>query len=363
MRGFLDKLKKSKTFIVIGIAAASLASLVAGFVIVYYMLAGSAKGAPGVLSRVGNTLAYAVMGAKPHFYYLVGEKNGQEFRLLPGDAFEVTYRDEFVFKEISTDAFGSRRLSLDIEGMGKDNDFRVLLKGIELVDRTIKKGAAAPFNVVVRYDKEVIASLPVKVEITAQDWLRYAKETQNVKNKIAYLEKAIAMNSQDTNVRHMLIALYQKAGMKAEAAAQSRELAALKGGEQKAARLNEPLAAGVKPSVPESVKPSTEKKEPASAKRPAREKKHVAAAGSPAPKGNKGGQIKDAKKASKNDARDDQFYVRLGESYERKGNTREALKAYSRAYQLNPRSQKAGEKIPQLKIKLLKEKYKEEDDG
>lgn len=356
-------MKQSRTFIVIGIAAASLASLIAGCVILYYMLAGSTKGAPGVLSRVGNTLAYAVMGAKPHFYYLLGEKNGREFRLLPGDSFEVTYRDEFVFKEISTDAFGSRRISLDIEGMGKDNDFRVLLKGIELVDRTIKKGAAAPFNIVVRYDREAIASLPVKVEITAQDWLRYAKETQNVKNKIGYLEKAIAMNSQDTNVRHMLIALYQKAGMKAEAAAQHREIEAIRRGEQKTARSKVPATAGGRRSAPDSAKPAVEKKEPvAAAKRPAAEKKHVLSVAKPVPKGERGGQAKESMKASKSEGRDDRFYVRLGESYERKGNIREALKAYSRAYQLNPRSQKAGEKIPQLKIRLLKEKYKEDDD-
>jgi len=37
----------------------------------------------------------------------------------------------------------------------------------------------------------------------------------------------------------------------------------------------------------------------------------------------------------------------------------EALGAYTRAYELNPASGKAARKIPQLRIKMLQEKYKE----
>lgn len=38
----------------------------------------------------------------------------------------------------------------------------------------------------------------------------------------------------------------------------------------------------------------------------------------------------------------------------------EALKSYTRAYQLNPADEDAGERIPQLKIRLLREKREQE---
>ncbi len=324
----MDRLRESKTYVIVGIIVASLVSLTAGFVIVYYMLSGNSMSTAGGFSRVTNTLAFAIFGTKPHLYYLEGEKNGKEFRLKPGEAFEVTYRDEFVFKKISSDAFGSRRISLAVEGMKGENHFRVLLKGIELVDQTVKKEAPAPFQILVRYDRDVIASLPVKVEITAQDWLRYAKETQNVKLKIEYLKKAIALNSQDTNVRQALIALYLKAGMTGEASALRHELAALKGTEYKTAVKKEPPKAVIKPARSERAKASDSKRDStAASSRAVMEKK----------------------------------YLHLGAEYERKGNIKAALRAYSKAYELNPRSAKAGEKIPQLKIRLLKEKYKDEE--
>lgn len=340
----MDRLRESKTYIIVGIVAASLVSLAAGFVIVYYMVSGNSKGTAGGFSRVTNTLAFAIFGAKPHFYYLEGEKNGKEFRLLPGETFGVTYRDEFVFKQISTDAFGSRRISLAVEGMGGENHFRVLLKGIELVDKTVKKGTPAPFQILVRYDRDVIAALPVKVEITAQDWLRYAKETQNLKLKIEYLKKAIALNAQDTNVRQALIALYLKAGMTGEASALQRELAALKGTEYKTAAKKEPPKAVSKPTRTETAKASGSRRDATSRSERA-----------------KASDSKRDASAANNRSDMEKKYLRLGETYERKGNFREALKAYSRAYQLNPRSAKAGEKIPQLKIRLLREKYKDEE--
>jgi cytochrome c-type biogenesis protein CcmH/NrfG len=60
--------------------------------------------------------------------------------------------------------------------------------------------------------------------------------------------------------------------------------------------------------------------------------------------------------ALKYDREDDEIYANLGEAYEKKGLYSEALKAYTSAYALNPESEKAAQKIPKLKIKLLQEK-------
>lgn len=56
------------------------------------------------------------------------------------------------------------------------------------------------------------------------------------------------------------------------------------------------------------------------------------------------------------DREDDELYTNLGEAYEKKGLYPEALKAYTHAYELNPESLRAAQKIPKLKIKLLQEK-------
>jgi tetratricopeptide (TPR) repeat protein len=60
--------------------------------------------------------------------------------------------------------------------------------------------------------------------------------------------------------------------------------------------------------------------------------------------------------ALKYDRDDDEVYANMGEAYEKKGLYQEALKAYTNAYELNPESAKAAQKIPKLRIKLLQEK-------
>jgi superkiller protein 3 len=66
--------------------------------------------------------------------------------------------------------------------------------------------------------------------------------------------------------------------------------------------------------------------------------------------------IKNYRIALKYDREDDELYANLGEAYEKKGLYQEALKAYTHAYELNPESAKAAQKIPKLKIKFLQEK-------
>ena len=69
--------------------------------------------------------------------------------------------------------------------------------------------------------------------------------------------------------------------------------------------------------------------------------------------------IKNYRIALRYDRDDDEIYANMGEAYEKKGLYQEALKAYTNAYELNPESAKAAQKIPKLKIKLLQEKAQE----
>jgi tetratricopeptide (TPR) repeat protein len=68
--------------------------------------------------------------------------------------------------------------------------------------------------------------------------------------------------------------------------------------------------------------------------------------------------IENFKLAVKYDKEDEGAWLGLGESYEKKKMYKEAIEAYKAAYQINPES-RAAEKIPQLKIKMLEDKYKE----
>jgi hypothetical protein len=60
----------------------------------------SLRGIYNGLIRVKNTFSFVVLRQKPHFYTLTLEKNGKDYRLTSKDFFEVSYRDEFVIKEI-----------------------------------------------------------------------------------------------------------------------------------------------------------------------------------------------------------------------------------------------------------------------
>ena len=75
---------------------------------------------------------------------------------------------------------------------------------------------------------DLIATVPIRVQITPQDWLRYARSSGNQKVQIEYLKRAIALNREDTNVRRMLASLYFNAGMNKEAIGQYQEILALK---------------------------------------------------------------------------------------------------------------------------------------
>ena len=73
-------------------------------------------------------------------------------------------------------------------------------------------------------------------------------------------------------------------------------------------------------------------------------------------KGDPDRQIEYYLKSLKFDSEDDEVYVNLGAAYEKKGLFQEALKAYTTAYELNPDSATAARKIPQMKIRILRQK-------
>lgn len=168
------------------------------------------------ISKAKNIFLSTVLGHEPQFYYLDVEKNGKDYRLTKDDVFEVSYRDEFVIKSVSSDSFFGRGIAVDVEGIGDRNDFRILLKGVELVDKlttTKKQNSNASYKIDVRYHDKSIASIPIRVEITPQDWLRFARKSKNEGSQIDYLKQAINMNKKDISVRKMLARVYVSKGM------------------------------------------------------------------------------------------------------------------------------------------------------
>lgn len=47
-----------------------------------------------------------------------------------------TSRDEFVIKDVASDVLSGEGFAVDVVGTGGGDDYRVLLRGIDLVDRS-----------------------------------------------------------------------------------------------------------------------------------------------------------------------------------------------------------------------------------
>ncbi len=173
------------------------------------------KGA--TLSRFRDTMRSLVPGAAPAFSHVEIEKNGKEYLLTEKDVFEITYRDEFVIKRVSTSSLFGWGITVDMEGLTDGSVVNVLFKGLDLVDRVMKEGGKSReseqvFRLRVRYRGEVIAAVPVKVEITPQDWVRAAKETGSEASRIASLRRAAEMSQADPSVHRMLAKAYLREG-------------------------------------------------------------------------------------------------------------------------------------------------------
>jgi tetratricopeptide (TPR) repeat protein len=186
--------------------------------------------------RIKNTFAYYIFQAKPHFYYLEMEKNGKDLQVSVNEALELTYRDEVVVKAIVSDDITGKYTTVNIEGLGKGgNDLGVLMRGVDLVNKIMQKdimsqgeGTISDYRIRVNYQNEVLAAVPMRVVISPQDWLRFAKDTTNVKVQIEYLKKAIALNEEDTGVRKILAGIYLQRGRPDDAIAQYKSILAIK---------------------------------------------------------------------------------------------------------------------------------------
>ena len=86
----------------------------------------------------------------------------------------------------------------------------------------------------INYRNEMIAAVPLKIEITPQDWFRFAKDSSNVKEQIEYLKKAIEMNKNDISVRKVLAGVYLQHGRLDEAISQYKDVLSIKSDDSQA---------------------------------------------------------------------------------------------------------------------------------
>jgi len=223
------------------IAAGVVLTVLAGFINLPHVAPGKASGVSFILKRIQGALAYRMLDRTPHVYALVAEKNGQDLLISETAPFDVTSRDEFVIKDVTSDVLSGEGFAVDMVGTGGQDDYRVLLRGIDLVDRsavhitdaTMKRGYT-PGQIRVAYGGKLLATMPMRIRIMPQDWLRYAKASDNRNKRIAYLKRAAAANPQDLVLRRTLGEIYRHAGMFPEAIAEYQGVLAQKPDDVKA---------------------------------------------------------------------------------------------------------------------------------
>ncbi|HOI73675.1 MAG TPA: tetratricopeptide repeat protein [Syntrophales bacterium] len=194
-------------------------------------LAFSRTGAASPLERLGGVFSFYLLGQPPRVYGLEGEKNGSFFTIRPGDALEVTYRDEFILRGVASDSLAGSGIDVRIEGFEEKTALGVLFKGLSFVDRRTgeraepgKAGSGEPARVSVLYNGREAAVFYIRASLTAQDFLRYARAAEDRKEKIHFLQQALALTPSDTEVRHELASEQEKAGRVDEAAAAYEEI-------------------------------------------------------------------------------------------------------------------------------------------
>ena len=205
-------------------AAAGITALVLALLTVFFPKTFQTAGF--YLQRGINGFSYYILGASPHFYHLEMEKNASDFRVRAGETLDVTYRDEFVVKSVASDDWSGKSLEPVLEGPGgKAGIIGVPFRGIDLVDKLLAGGvipegtqAAGVYQIAVYSTRDKIGVVPLRVMITPQDWLRFAKSRGNPGEQEAYLKKAAAQNREDAGVRKILAGIYLQQNRIGEAA-------------------------------------------------------------------------------------------------------------------------------------------------
>lgn len=201
----------------------------AGFFALPYAAPGKSALLSFAMKRIQGSLAHYVLGHPPRVYALTAEKNGQDFLISDKYLFDVTSRDEFVIKDVTSDVLSGEGFAVDVVGIGRNDDYRVLVRGIDLVDlsvaniseETMKRGYAQG-KIRVAYAGKLLTTVPIRIWIMPQDWLRHAKASDNRKKQIEYLKRASTANPQDLVIRRTLGEIYRHSGMIPEAIAEFR---------------------------------------------------------------------------------------------------------------------------------------------
>ena len=177
-----------------------------------------------VIMRVKGSLGYYVLKWDPRVYALTVEKNGHDFLVSDQIPLEVTSRDEFAIKSITSDVLSDKEFTVDILEVGGENDYRVLLRGIDLVDQWASKFSQDDMkrgyrqgSIHVFHRGKPVAVFPLHIRLLPQDWLRYAKATNNPEEKMRYLIMVSETNPEELGVRRVLAELYLEKGKNKEA--------------------------------------------------------------------------------------------------------------------------------------------------
>lgn len=233
-RGEVRRKKQALVLKKAGFVILILMSLLAGSMIIGFSPAGW-KGFPTYIVKFKNRIAFMILPQKPHFYALTLEKNGRDFDVTPQDTLEVSAGDKFIIKGVSTDAIFGDEVRVHVRGIGEQNEFRMPLKGIDLIDKAVLNGRdrqenikPGDFSLQIAYRGEGIASIPVRILIDPRDWLSYARYSGNLKARIEYLKRAINLSPNEVSVRKMLASAYLQAGMNEEAIARYEEILFIK---------------------------------------------------------------------------------------------------------------------------------------
>jgi len=186
--------------------------------------------------RARNAFCHYIFKTEPVFYYLEAEKNGEDVHISREKPLKITYQDEFVIKSVVSDDLTGKHTSIKFQGYSKtNNDLGILMKGVDFINAVIKggtligqSGIVRGYYITVQYKGKVIGSVPLEIIVTPQDWLRFAKESSDIKQQIEYLKKAIALNSDDIGVRKILAGVYLRLGNTDDAMALYHEVLKIK---------------------------------------------------------------------------------------------------------------------------------------